>query len=123
MNITPRKAVLLAAEQIEREPESYEFLASSKPNPKCGSPGCVLGWIGYYMDLPVEMINNILWFKGGLDAVAQSIGVDSEGDFYDLMEDATRSEELAGLSWRDYPEVAVKALRLFADQMYGEDEC
>ena len=42
-----RTAILKAADHIERNPDSFRYSANSKPD--CGTPGCMLGWIGIYM--------------------------------------------------------------------------
>ena len=44
MNV--RQAILAAASHIERNPDQYKFHANGKP--ACGTPGCLMGWIGVY---------------------------------------------------------------------------
>lgn len=51
MNI--RQAILKAADHIECKPESYNFGSCSVPA-LCGSPGCMLGWIGHFAGAPVD---------------------------------------------------------------------
>ena len=43
-------AILKAADHIERNPHLYDFYRSNVPN--CGTPGCMLGWIGHFMGIP-----------------------------------------------------------------------
>lgn len=42
-------AIMKAADTIERHPELYNFLSNEVPD--CGSPGCLLGWIGHHLGL------------------------------------------------------------------------
>ena len=47
-------AILAAADQVEKNPSSFDFYESNIPiltesPPYCGSIGCALGWIGYFM--------------------------------------------------------------------------
>lgn len=40
-------AVMKAADHIERNPGDFDFKSGSVPE-RCGTPGCALGWIGYF---------------------------------------------------------------------------
>lgn len=72
MNI--REAILHAADHIERNPRAYQFDTNSKP--KCGTPGCLLGWIGHfagieatddsYMDVVAKVIGHEWMYMGDL---------------------------------------------------------
>jgi hypothetical protein len=44
--VTIREAILKAADHIEQNPERYDF--SSCETPDCGTPGCMIGWIGHF---------------------------------------------------------------------------
>lgn len=44
---TVKLAMLLAADQIEGSPELFRF--SSVEVPDCGTPGCAIGWMAYYL--------------------------------------------------------------------------
>ena len=46
----PREALLAAADQIEHEPSSFDYMSVQVPSGLCGSPGCALGWIAYFLD-------------------------------------------------------------------------
>jgi len=39
-------AIMKAADTIEQHPDWYDFDKNTKPD--CGTPGCMLGWIGHY---------------------------------------------------------------------------
>ena len=53
MNI--REAILKAADHIERNPEDFRFTQPAVPD-QCGTPGCALGWIGYFLGEPEGLI-------------------------------------------------------------------
>lgn len=45
------QAIMRAADQIEQNPTTFRFFSTDIPN-VCGTPGCALGWIGFFADLP-----------------------------------------------------------------------
>jgi hypothetical protein len=47
-----REAILKAADHIERVPSDYDYQANHKP--RCGSPGCLMGWVGFYAGIPIN---------------------------------------------------------------------
>jgi hypothetical protein len=48
-------AIMKAADQVETHPESFDFWVNDIPE-RCGSPGCALGWIGFYLGLEADCI-------------------------------------------------------------------
>jgi len=42
-------AIMKAADQVQREPDRYDFGGGMTPD--CGSPSCMLGWIGHFLGL------------------------------------------------------------------------
>jgi hypothetical protein len=47
MNV--REAILAAASHIERNPGEFRFHSISIPTGRgCGTPGCAIGWIGFF---------------------------------------------------------------------------
>jgi hypothetical protein len=54
MMTTMYESIMKAAEQIEQWPDSFKFMATGIPKKSggninfCGSPGCALGWIGFF---------------------------------------------------------------------------
>ena len=50
-----RTAILKAADRIESNPAAYSFVRSGKPG--CGSPGCLMGWIGFYAGVSEDRRN------------------------------------------------------------------
>ena len=106
MNI--RQAILKAADQIERHPELFDFFSYKTPDPHCGTPGCAIGWISYYANVPIIMKDTGINF----DHVEQLLGCD-ETDFYDRMK--------GFIYWweRDSSDCA-QALRFYADKFHPE---
>ena len=49
MNI--RQAILKAADHIEQNPAHFKYVSNDRPNPDCGTPGCMLGWIGVFLNM------------------------------------------------------------------------
>ena len=47
---TVYEAIMLAASQIEGNPEKFDFMATEVPS-TCRTPGCALGWIGHYLGM------------------------------------------------------------------------
>lgn len=51
--ITPYDAIIKAANRIQRDPGCYSFWENGKPA-RSGGIGCLLGWIGYYLQVPYD---------------------------------------------------------------------
>jgi len=96
-----RTAILQAADHIERYPDAWNFHKLRVPD--CGSPGCALGWIGYFLGMePQTKIYKVL----------QILGLESDFQFYRRLNDSVERQ------WRNKPALAVKALRLYADKYH-----
>lgn len=95
-----RVAMLLAADHIERNPQLYAF--NSYYVPLCGSKGCMLGWIGFFLNMSggESRTNN---------DVKRFIGVELFG-WYDLM------REKYGLDDFNNHKTASESLRRFATE-------
>ena len=52
-----RQAILRAADWIEKNPSDYSF--GSCEVPECGTPGCMVGWIGHF--LGIEKGKHFVW--------------------------------------------------------------
>ncbi len=52
-----RAAILRAADHIERNPQSYDFVRSDTPSTDCGTTACMWGWIGYFLGMPAHSLN------------------------------------------------------------------
>lgn len=80
MNV--RQALLAAADHIEAKPQAYCFRNSNKPD--CGSPGCLMGWVGFFAE--VKDKDNRDWAAPGYaNQVAQEVlGLTSWSHFTNL---------------------------------------
>lgn len=57
-----RAAILRAADRVEREPSCYRFNGTTVP-PGCGTPSCMLGWIGFELGIPAgELVHRLAEF-------------------------------------------------------------
>ena len=93
------EATLATAELFEREPKLFRFSETSVPD--CGTPGCALGYIGYFMG------------QKGVISGEKTIGVDSSV-FY------ARIQPLAP-GWIKDVSLCAKGLRLYAEKYLRED--
>jgi hypothetical protein len=93
------EATLATAELFEREPKLFRFSETSVPD--CGTPGCALGYIGYFMG------------QTGCISGESTIGVDS-GVFYDRMRPLAPN-------WIIDASRCAKGLRLYAEKYLRED--
>lgn len=99
-----RKAILQAAEHIEKNPKDYSFCTVDIPA-DCGTPGCLLGWIGHFAGM-----------TGYINAVPPILRQLSERHFYSEMIRLVPSKE--GKDWHRDAATAVKGLRAFADKHF-----
>ena len=99
-----RSAILAAADWIEKNPSSYEFQRIQKPS-ICGSPGCLLGYIGLYAKSNEKESHTIS---------KEILGIRS-GEFYARMDNLLRNEPWRVPGWEDN---AVRGLRLYADKYH-----
>lgn len=106
MNI--RQAILMAADHIEGNPQEFNFSSTAVPSPGCGTPGCALGWIGYFYGHAVREY-------GFSDVAKKSMGLD-EFEFYDRM--AELANHRFPSEWRRNAEVCAQTMRLYANKYY-----
>lgn len=105
MSLNVYQAVLIAANHIEKNPDDFRFQRYQAPD-RCGSPGCALGWIGFFGHL-------------GRDAgeVGNALCEEGDGQFYDRMSSLTRKEERDdGVSWRRSAALCAKGMRRYAEK-------
>lgn len=101
-----RDAILKAARQIEQTPEMFNFMSCGKPDLSCGTPGCALGWIGFFADInPQE-------YGGLISETATALGV-KDYQFYERMDDCAADRE-----WIDSAALCAKGLRAYADKYF-----
>jgi hypothetical protein len=106
---TIRQAILSAADHIEARPEDFDFGTGEVPR-SCGTPGCALGWIGFYVG-------------GYKDYAAVSEGVFGMDriEFYQRLTNLERGDSDKNWSYGDWTHGAVacaRALRLYADKYH-----
>lgn len=87
-----RAALLKAADQIEQNPESYNFKTNDKPD-GCGSPGCILGWVGAFL------------------------GIESDPEFPGAY--ASDVVDAVGFSWTDISETVAPAALHPSEKIHG----
>lgn len=101
-----RHAILKAADQIEQTPEMFNFMSTVKPDLSCGTPGCALGWIGFFANLKPQE------YGGFVSETATALGVNAS-QFYDRMDDCAEDRE-----WIDSAQLCAKGLRAYADKYF-----
>jgi hypothetical protein len=105
-----RQAILKAADYIEANPSEFDFNAFCIPHP-CGSPGCALGWIGYFSGLKPETF--------GFSRVAHEVmnlGIPGHGEFVFYQ----RMDAICGgrYRWKQSAELCAHTLRGYADKYH-----
>lgn len=116
MNI--RDAILATAALFESKPSVYNFQSNDAPS--CDSPGCMMGWIGHFLGVPVK--------KYGVYLVDVA---DVAGFSYGCIGDVVRAEISRRMPIHGYDAhsrflhtyqvdamAAASALRLFADARF-----
>ena len=93
------EATLATAKLFEQRPELFSFSQTFIPD--CGTPGCAIGYIGYFMG------------HTGIISGERTIGVDS-GEFYDRMRPLAPNWIFSGV-------LCAEGLRLYAEKYLRED--
>ena len=115
MNI--RQAILKAADHIERNPSDFQFSSLAVPG-QCGTPGCALGWIGYFGCVKSD---SWLFLTVTNSDVARFLGLETTGYFYNRVGDC--SKQVNGTRWYEWharADLCAAALRLYADRYHPE---
>ena len=100
MNI--RQAILKAADSVEHS-GNYEFMCVTIHD--CGTPMCMLGWIGHHLGL-----------RGGISNAVNAIGLKDEMEFYLFL----RAQGINDSAFHSKPSEAARGMRLFADAHFPE---
>jgi hypothetical protein len=103
-----RQAILGAAHQIEMKPSTFDFDSCQKP--ECGTPGCALGWVGFFLGVEDT--------QGGYPSrVACAMGCErNAADFYDRM------NRLGDTKWHLTAAACASALRRYADKYHPAEQ-
>lgn len=100
---TVRSAILRTADHIEQHPELFKFIKSTVP--ECGTPGCLLGWIGHFLGMtPGRCISELKQAMNADDTM-----------FYKRLDLV-----LGGGNWCHNALMCVRGLRLYADAFHKE---
>jgi hypothetical protein len=99
-------AIMKAANHIERHPGEFDFNQIPIPG-ACGTPGCALGWIGFFYGTGkcAQLDNGY----NGAHAVAVLLGFSNAGPFYHRMGELDASRR-----WSCDPSLCARTLRLYA---------
>jgi hypothetical protein len=107
MNI--RQAILKAADHIEQNPHLYEFYQNEVP--ECGTPGCMLGWIGHFLGVRGSV--------GYQVCPAMGLGEGQDGFIRKGIHELAIEEMGHTRKWPDYAtdaKAAARLMRLWADR-------
>lgn len=112
-------AIMKAADHIERNPKEFDFWNNFVPG-SCGTPGCALGWIGYFLGIRQRSDSQY--------DVTRAIGT-GPTEFYSRMTELVGSNLWKGID-KQYlgvprSEVAAacgRGLRLYAEKYHGEEK-
>jgi len=115
------QAILKAADHIQTHPQLFDFERTRIPG-NCRTPGCALGWIGFFAGRTQARIRVIF----GLSFLHRGIAIvtlDGESDpvlpvtareFYERM------DELTVGNWRKDASVCANVLRSYAERYHRE---
>lgn len=128
LQITAHQAFMLAADHIEGNPKEFNFASRRQPSAlDCGTPGCALGWIGYFMhtDPKPVVIDDRLYSYFDYNQIGERCGFvraswvgltrpeDFEEVFYGRMDELHANR--GGLDWRESAQVCADMLRKYAE--------
>jgi hypothetical protein len=106
-------AIMAAANRIEAYPEKFDFWNNDIPQ-SCGSPGCALGWIGFYLGLRDKRSH-------AQSVVSRVLGTDA-ASFYQSLTDLCGDRSWFGpADWKKNPAVCAKVLRLYAEEYHAHE--
>jgi hypothetical protein len=101
MNI--REAILKAADHIEANPREFGFWFVYRPDgPGCGTPGCALGWVGYFSGAKAKNTGQIAEEVLGYDSLI----------FYSRMTKMTCG---GTKDWHEDAAECARRMRIYAD--------
>jgi hypothetical protein len=109
------EAIMKAADQIEEDPSSFRFSATGIPH-ACGTPGCALGWIGFYAGMRRQALKYV-----SFEDVARMLDLCSTV-FYTRMDDLTSGFLRNRYWWRNEAATCAKSLRKYAEKYHGHEK-
>jgi alpha-beta hydrolase superfamily lysophospholipase len=96
-------AIMKAADHIERNPRLFDF--DRIDIPKCGSPGCAIGWIGHFFGATHETLEGF---------AMKTLLPGGSGKFYVYMNELARTT-----NWIKSPKQCASTLRLYAAKYHA----
>jgi hypothetical protein len=116
-------AILRAADHIETNPRLFDFERTRVPS-HCWTPGCALGWIGFFAGRTKARIPAMFGFSfphRGIAIVTSEGGMDpvipvTAHEFY------KRMDSFAVGNWRKDAGACAKAMRFYAGRYHRPDE-
>jgi len=120
---TTYEAILQAADHIGSHPADFNFMAQHIPT-GCGSPGCALGWIGYFAKIkPVayysfaDVAHDVL--RLGLESKEALWRYGAAHEFYDRIGDICKEFGLLKSDWMFNATACAMALREYAEKYHA----
>jgi hypothetical protein len=115
------QAIMKAADRIEQYPQEFNFGSIGVPN-ECGTPGCALGWIGFYADVTPGIVGFSTAAREILRLPATRYDGAIEGapefTFYKRMDELTGGTT----AWRNSAPRCARGLRLYAAKYHADDK-
>lgn len=107
-------AIMKAADWIEQHPALWDFYMVGVP--ECDTPGCALGWIGFFLGLKAG--DNVHY-----STLQQLMGISAQA-FYARMTDLSEEDPdwLEKPIWHGCPILAAQCLRAYAEKYHGHDK-
>lgn len=97
------EATMRAAEQIERNPQSFDFKTVHIPSSEgCGTPGCAIGWVAHFMG------------SNDFTKTATCLTLGISGDFPDKVFYDRMVTICGGYAWTDSAALCAATLRAYA---------
>ena len=119
MNI--RQAILAAADSIEQNPDMFNFMANERPDLSCGTPGCALGWIGFYLGVGTARSMPTPTARA-MGCPKMSLPSSVSGERYEDWGFYRRMYKLyGGYGWKHAAPKCAETLRLYADRYHAEN--
>lgn len=112
-----RTAILRAADHIESSPQDYNYDLNCKP--VCGTPGCMLGWIGKFLRMK-RVDANDEQISGYTSAVARRLGHGGLSEFLGIATNISRTKFGSAGDHQLQAKAAADVLRIYADRFHPE---
>lgn len=118
-----RRAILRAADRIERHQDQFKFSSIVIPRlHSCRDTGCALGWIAAYLHyIPDpecgESFGDVSRIIGNVTGREDYVDADFYEDMNELCPDGRGENEH---NWEKYPKVAARVLRTYVEEYFDQ---